>query len=90
MLFRSHVGVGVNQIRPSFFFCLRNASDMPDMVPIAIEWSPPSTRGVLPLSYVLRTICASREQASAISTILLIVTLVIFAAYRRLDRKASA
>ncbi|MDB5486850.1 MAG: hypothetical protein JWQ58_565 [Reyranella sp.] len=30
------------------------------------------------------------EQASAISTILLIVTLVIFAAYRRLDRKASA
>ena len=29
------------------------------------------------------------EQASAISTILLIVTLVIFAAYRRLDRKAS-
>ena len=30
------------------------------------------------------------EQASAISTILLIVTLLIFAAYRRLDRKASA
>jgi ABC-type spermidine/putrescine transport system permease subunit I len=30
------------------------------------------------------------EQASAISTILLIVTLAIFAAYRRLDRKASA
>ena len=30
------------------------------------------------------------EQASAISTILLIVTLVIFAAYRRLDRRASA
>jgi len=29
------------------------------------------------------------EQASAISTILLIVTLVIFAAYRRLDRRAS-
>lgn len=29
------------------------------------------------------------EQASAISTILLIVTLLIFAAYRRLDRKAS-
>lgn len=30
------------------------------------------------------------EQASAISTLLLIVTLLIFAAYRRLDRKASA
>ncbi|WP_425066592.1 ABC transporter permease [Reyranella sp.] len=30
------------------------------------------------------------EQASAISTILLVVTLLIFAAYRRLDRKASA
>ena len=30
------------------------------------------------------------EQAAAISTILLIVTLLIFAAYRRLDRKASA
>jgi ABC-type spermidine/putrescine transport system permease subunit I len=30
------------------------------------------------------------EQASAISTILLIVSLVIFAGYRRLDRKASA
>jgi ABC-type spermidine/putrescine transport system permease subunit I len=30
------------------------------------------------------------EQASAISTILLAVTLLIFAAYRRLDRKASA
>ena len=30
------------------------------------------------------------EQASAISTILLIVALVIFAGYRRLDRKASA
>ncbi len=30
------------------------------------------------------------EQASAISTILLIVTLFIFAAYRRLDRRASA
>jgi ABC-type spermidine/putrescine transport system permease subunit I len=30
------------------------------------------------------------EQASAISTILLVVTLAIFAAYRRLDRKASA
>jgi ABC-type spermidine/putrescine transport system permease subunit I len=30
------------------------------------------------------------EQASAISTILLIVTLIIFAAYRRFDRKASA
>ena len=30
------------------------------------------------------------EQASAISTILLIVTLMIFAAYRRLDRRASA
>lgn len=30
------------------------------------------------------------EEASAISTILLIVTLLIFAAYRRLDRKASA
>ena len=30
------------------------------------------------------------EQASAISTILLLVTLAIFAAYRRLDRKASA
>ena len=29
------------------------------------------------------------EQASAISTILLIVALVIFAGYRRLDRKAS-
>ena len=29
------------------------------------------------------------EQASAISTILLIVTLLIFAAYRRLDRRAS-
>src|SRR5437016_6189540 len=29
------------------------------------------------------------EQASAISTILLIVTLLIFAAYRRLDRQAS-
>lgn len=30
------------------------------------------------------------EQASAISTILLIVTLLIFAAYRRLDRKATS
>ena len=30
------------------------------------------------------------ETAAAISTVLLIVTLVIFAAYRRLDRKASA
>lgn len=30
------------------------------------------------------------EQAAAISTILLIVTLLIFAAYRRLDRKAAA
>ena len=30
------------------------------------------------------------EQASAMSTILLIVALVIFAGYRRLDRKASA
>jgi len=30
------------------------------------------------------------EQASAISTILLIVTLLIFAAYRRLDRRAAA
>ena len=30
------------------------------------------------------------EQASAISTILLIVSLAIFAGYRRLDRKASA
>ena len=30
------------------------------------------------------------EQASAVSTILLVVTLLIFAAYRALDRKVGA
>ena len=39
----------------------------PPIVPIATEWSPPSTSGIEPLSAAARTCSAIRSQVSRIS-----------------------
>ena len=53
--------------QPIFFDCLRKKSDTPEHVPMAMEWSPPSTKGKNPSASVFSVISAKPPQVSAIS-----------------------
>ena len=55
------------QRRPSRFLCFRQYDATPEIVPMAIEWSPPSTSGNRLRSQIRSTALLSRLEARAIS-----------------------
>ncbi len=58
-----------NQMSPSFFFSDLRCAEMPETVPIAMEWSPPITSGHSPASNERFVISASCVHTSRISSL---------------------